>query len=194
MLRKSKFFLIVTTLSLLSILGASVVFAAPAPKVDVCHLDDTGAYIKINVSENAFPAHEDHGDAPPGEPAPGMPGKEFADDCTLVDVNANVEGTWWGQSGIRNTMGFEFFMYLNQDSAGNVTGTVDYYDYGAVRTVTGSVIGDEFTFRTHDDPNNPDAYYWADCTSCTVTLDGTYFHGYGTSISEQDIEWEATKQ
>ena len=35
----------------------------PAPKVDVCHFDqETGEYHTINISMNAWPAHEAHGD------------------------------------------------------------------------------------------------------------------------------------
>lgn len=59
--------------------------AEPAPKVDVCHLGDEG-YELINVSENALPAHRAHGDALPGEPVPGMPGKIFGEDCSLENV------------------------------------------------------------------------------------------------------------
>ena len=187
MLRKSKFFLIVTTLSLLSILGASVVFAAPAPKVDVCHLTDTGAYVKINVSENALPAHVEHGDASPGELVPGVPGKKFADDCTLVDANANVAGTWCGQSGYEGVMGYLFTMTLSQDSNGAVTGQINY-DNGALRSVSGQVTGNLFTFITSG------GSYWADCKDCTVTVDGNSFHGYGKhSINFGVIEWDASR-
>ncbi len=35
---------------------------ARAAKVDVCHLNGDGEYITINISENAFQAHLDHGD------------------------------------------------------------------------------------------------------------------------------------
>ena len=60
-----------------SLIGVSV--AAPAPKVDVCHLDDEGYYHQINVSQNALAAHLAHGDGQPaaadgstiGSPVPG---------------------------------------------------------------------------------------------------------------------------
>ena len=38
-----------------------------AAKVDVCHLDDEGAYHLINVSGNALSAHIAHGDGQPGD-------------------------------------------------------------------------------------------------------------------------------
>ena len=195
MLRKSKFFLIATTLSLLSILGASVVFAAPAPKVDVCHLNDTGAYVKINISENALPAHVEHGDAGPGELVPGVPGKKFADDCSLVDANANVAGSWEGYSGLVNQLDYHFIMTVTQDSGGSVSGNIVYSGkWNGTRTVTGDVSGNEFTFITHNNPTDPTQPYWANCDPCTVSADETYFHGYGKDSSGYDVEFEATKQ
>ena len=38
------------------------VFAAPAPKIDICHRTDIGDYQLINVSQNAKDAHIKHGD------------------------------------------------------------------------------------------------------------------------------------
>lgn len=184
--KKSKIFTVVSVLSLLLVLSVSTAFAGPAPKVDVCHRTEAGTYILINISENAFPAHIEHGDAGPGELVPGMPGKMFAPDCSVVNANANVAGTWRGESGVSGIMGYWFYMYLNQDSAGNVTGTVNY-DIGIVRTVTGTVVGNEFTFLTSG------GGYWADCTPCTVSLGATYFHGYGIDSGGRSIEWEATK-
>ncbi len=105
----------------------------------------------------------------------------------------DVTGTWRGESGLAGTMGYWFDMVLTQEADGNVTGTVNY-DIGIVRTVTGSVYGNMFTFVTHDNPTNPTIPYWADCAPCSVSLDGTYFHGFGTSSSNQNIEWEANKQ
>ncbi len=36
---------------------------APKAKVDICHITGNGSWHLINVSENAWPAHEAHGDA-----------------------------------------------------------------------------------------------------------------------------------
>ena len=192
MSKKIKFSVSVLVIALLLMLGVSIAVAGPAPKVDVCHLTGTGSYVKINISENAFQTHLDHGDASPGDLVPGVPGKMFADDCSLVDANANMAGTWRGESGITGSMGYWFNMSLSQDSAGNVTGTVNY-DIGITRTVTGQISGYEFTFTTHDNPSDPTQAYWADCTPCAVSVSEDYFHGYGTSSSSQNIEWEATK-
>ena len=192
--RKSKFFTGVVTLSLLLILTASVTFAAPAPKVDVCHYDaEYGIYKLINISENAFPAHLDHGDASPGDLVPGMPNKMFGADCSLLDVNANVAGTWMGASGRAGNLAYPFYMYLNQDAAGYVTGTIYYYNHNINRTVTGSVAGNDFTFRTHANPSDPTQAYWADCSPCTVSTDGTYFHGYGYDSGGTYVEFQASK-
>lgn len=77
--------LLVVLALLLALTPVLAVTAAPAPKVDVCHFDkDTGVYFKINISENAFQAHVDHGDAAPGDPVPGLPQKKFTDDCSIV--------------------------------------------------------------------------------------------------------------
>ncbi|MEM5774664.1 MAG: hypothetical protein AAGU05_06640, partial [Anaerolineaceae bacterium] len=51
----------------------------------------SGTYAIINISENAFQSHVDHGDASPGEPVPGMAGKKFTADCTVVDVKELID-------------------------------------------------------------------------------------------------------
>jgi hypothetical protein len=65
--------------------GALVVPLTTVPaggtKVDVCPVDDDGDFHLIDISENAFEKHVDHGDASPGEGVPGMDGFEFDDDC-----------------------------------------------------------------------------------------------------------------
>jgi len=67
------------------------VLAAPAEKVDVCHMDGTGVYHLINISDNAYPAHQEHGDAYTGELVPNLPGKKFADDCSVINVKELVD-------------------------------------------------------------------------------------------------------
>ncbi|MGW8178146.1 MAG: hypothetical protein ACWGQW_05125 [bacterium] len=166
--------------------------AAPAQKVDVCHLDEYGVYHRINVSENALPAHFEHGDSRPGDPYQGMFGYVFGPECEPQFAFVAVDGDWRGESGIAGTMGYWFNMTLSQDSNGNVTGSINY-DIGVNRTVTGYVSGFEFTFTTHDNPVDSSQPYWADCTPCTVNAAGTYFHGYGTSSSSQNIEFEASR-
>ncbi len=65
--------------------------SAGATKVDVCHLDGMGVYHLINISANAFDAHVAHGDAAPGKLVPGMTGKKFAPDCSVIDVKTLVD-------------------------------------------------------------------------------------------------------
>ena len=64
------------TKKLLSILSVLVLLLAALPvlsvgaggeKVDVCHNEGNGTFHLINISDNAFPAHVEHGDASPGE-------------------------------------------------------------------------------------------------------------------------------
>lgn len=72
-------------------LPANSVMAAPADKVDVCHNLGNGEYIMINISDNAFASHVEHGDASPGEPVPGMPGKIFDAECNVIDEFVYIE-------------------------------------------------------------------------------------------------------
>jgi len=48
--------------AVVSIGAVSTAQAAPAEKVDVCHVDGQGNYNIINISENAYQQHLDHGD------------------------------------------------------------------------------------------------------------------------------------
>lgn len=60
-------------------------------KVPVCHFDrDSGIYHLININENAYDAHVDHGDASPGDSVPDMEGYEFDDDCSIVAVTCVI--------------------------------------------------------------------------------------------------------
>jgi hypothetical protein len=79
--------LLVFVLSLvIALLASGIAIAAPPAKVDVCHSEGNGSYHLINISENALPAHLAHGDGLPGDPVPGMEGKKFAGDCSIVDA------------------------------------------------------------------------------------------------------------
>lgn len=62
--------------------------AARASKVDVCHVNGQGDYRILSVSENAYEAHLDHGDAGIGDPVPGMEGFTF--DAACMPVAANI--------------------------------------------------------------------------------------------------------
>jgi hypothetical protein len=102
---KKRCVLIAAALLMFGMLGA--VAQASAVKVDVCHRRGNGSYILINISENALAAHVAHGDASPGEPVPGMEGKQFDEACNVVDapiyvlsaqLNYNGAGGWGGWS------------------------------------------------------------------------------------------------
>lgn len=95
-------FLVILAVQVLVIGIAALAAAGPAPKVDVCHWDaDAGTFLMINISENAFQAHVDHGDGSPGSLVPGIPGFRFATgsceieqwqvlDTILVPSNGNT--------------------------------------------------------------------------------------------------------
>ena len=77
-----------------------------APKIDICHYDDeTSAWSAINISENAWPAHEGHGDIRLDlEPfAQLLPETEFdGSDENVIDLGsfnfpANTDFTFVGQ-------------------------------------------------------------------------------------------------
>jgi len=171
-----------SVLALLVIAG--MVIAAPGTKVDVCHYDkDSGTFIKINISDNAWDAHIAHGDAAPGEPVPTMPGYKFDSECVPVPI-LDVTGHWTGRSGLVGNLAYTFYMDLVQASDGSVTGTIVYTNYSATRTVTGNLIGDTLTITTAD------ASYWATVSGTTTN---TYFYGTGTSSSGQNVAFQASK-
>jgi len=62
--------------------GAGFVYAGQN-KVDVCHMEENGSYRHIVISESAMAAHINHGDAIPGDLAPGDEDLRFSDDCSL---------------------------------------------------------------------------------------------------------------
>lgn len=72
---------------------------AKSEKVDVCHITEDGTYNLINISENAVPAHLNHGDTSPGSIA----GTNFVDENCSISPITRVESpelvfgpTGWG--------------------------------------------------------------------------------------------------
>jgi hypothetical protein len=92
---------------------AGLAFAEQATKVDVCHREGNGSYHLINISENALPAHLNHGDGRPGGPVPGMEGKKFDEKCNIVEVVPPVV-----EQGYSNLTGEAGVRYKG-DSSGN---------------------------------------------------------------------------
>lgn len=82
-MKAQKYFGVLVILALLFALVPAGSVSAAVTKVAVCHLDDMGVYHLINISEMAFPAHVEHGDASPLEWVPGMEGYKFNADCSL---------------------------------------------------------------------------------------------------------------
>ena len=176
--------LIVILTVLVSLLMATGVSAAGATKSDICHLDkDAGIFFLINISDNAFQAHLDHGDVAPGGAVPDMPGMIFGSDCAVLPIG--VTGTWTGLSGLAGNLTYPFTMHLVQDLAGNVTGDIDYGAGFALRTITGNVTGVTLTF-TQTDPGG----YWA-TVSGPVTA--TTFTGLGTDSNLMAVGLDATR-
>ena len=62
-----------------------------AAKVEVCHRTGNGSFHKINVSENAVPAHRAHGDALTGEPVPTSQSQVFDDNCGALNPWIEIE-------------------------------------------------------------------------------------------------------
>lgn len=83
----SNFFLLSFTIASALMLGlvSTETVHARQSKVDVCHIDEYGAYYHLNIAEEAFQAHIGHGDSIPGDLVPGSDDQlSFADDCTLI--------------------------------------------------------------------------------------------------------------
>ena len=59
---KKVMFVVLIAILLLAI--AIPAFAAPAEKVDVCHLtsSETNEWVVININDNAWETHDNHGD------------------------------------------------------------------------------------------------------------------------------------
>lgn len=76
--------LVIATLPLLN------VSAGPAGKVSVCHKDDLGGFIILQVSAKSLPAHLAHGDGQPGGPVPNKDGYLFDDYCAVQKVSPTV--------------------------------------------------------------------------------------------------------
>jgi hypothetical protein len=102
--------------------------------------------------------------------------------------NWDVSGIWTGNSGLTGNMVYHFVMDLSQVS-GDVSGTIHYTNASPVGTITGHVDGNDFYFTRNDTNQN----YSATCWPCTISADGTYFHGFGTGPG-QNVEWEAWGQ
>ncbi len=74
-------------MALFAALAPTGVVTASANKVDICHREGNGSFILINISNKAYPAHDKHGDAKPGQAVPGKDGFVFDDACKVVQLS-----------------------------------------------------------------------------------------------------------
>lgn len=132
----------ISLIALLLIMG--IAFAAPAPKVDVCHIDGNGSVHLINISENAFDVHVAHGDTAPGAsagaPYPGLYGSTvtpvFGDDCSTVlridKTQSFAVGGWAGWSCVEDDYPHVVGGGVVPDTAGVMAQGAAYYGAPAV--------------------------------------------------------------
>lgn len=84
--------------------------AAQSDKVTICHRTGSAKnpYVEITISQNALPAHEEHGDflatpgcqpPNPGTPNPGTPNPGPSVNCVVTDGVTQTANTVTGTSG-----------------------------------------------------------------------------------------------
>lgn len=105
-------------------------------KVDICHLDDEGNYITINVSVKALPAHLAHGDY---EPHCGF----------LGTFEVHYYPSYGGD--IPHTMTITAFDLLAGTFSGTGGPDTAPYDYDVVGTIVGDVVTLDIDYGD-DDP------------------------------------------
>ena len=113
-----------------SVLLASRIAAAKADKMDVCHIDDMGNYKLINVSTNAWKAHEGHGDKLPG--ANGC--SEAVVTLTFLSVSEVYGQIFWTVDGTPGTVSF-----VIQQALGDPESPATFWN--PLETVSGIVPG-----------------------------------------------------
>ena len=146
---------------------------ARAAKVDVCHLNANGEYIVINISENAYQAHLDHGDI--------MYGWHVGETWVL---------DWLSGPATRE------FRNLVQDAVGNLTGEFWHlagtWQYGG--TLEGYVNGDElYLYYERPFPLTYTGEFWGVIGENEIT-GGTFLDNKNYSDPEHPILWTATGQ
>lgn len=181
-----------SSLALAGVVASGSALAAPAQKVDICHYDkDAGTYHRINVSQNAEPAHMRHGDAKPGDAVPGSNNsKKFTADCGQEVVQMTFTAT---DSSYYNGADANAPLYASgpvsftwNPATGEVTGGM--YDEMVPPTngtvyhnivQSGTVSGEDVTLTfTRTDPNSYGPFTFTGTLVNGVLsgqLDGPYF-------------------
>ena len=172
----------VTTL-VMALVGAwaGLASAAPAAKTDVCHYDaDAGTFHLINISENAFAKHVEHGDGMPGAAVPGM---DNASGDLTVQVNFTgptdrvldfAAGYHFGEGCVPELAGFVRWEAGERNFDADVTALAVIGNQATIwGTVTasgggsGADPGDTFKFMVTD--ASPDTVHWTWLTGPSFT-------------------------
>jgi hypothetical protein len=124
--------------------SAEILDEVRSGKVTLCHLSDDGRYHRIDISENAEPAHRDHGDGAIGEQVPADPTKIFDARCQAVGPSVAIEKSTSGEDaddapGPSITLGSAVtWTYLvTNDGTAPLTGVVVTDDRGVTVSCNG---------------------------------------------------------
>ena len=116
-----------------ALFGLIVAMAVPvsagggAVKVSVCHVDGTGTYRLISVSENAHQTHVDHGDTSPGHAVPDQPGKVFDENCEAVPApETHVVDGYFSNTYSGNLLTTNFSVNQTWDDSYTGSGSYSY--------------------------------------------------------------------
>lgn len=107
-----------------AVLMASRTAAASASKVDVCHVNGTGNYRRINVSSSALLTHLGHGDGLPGEGGFSSTCTVASDPFTFVSVSSvfdEVESLYqivWTVQGLPSAVSFDVEIFIPPSGPG----------------------------------------------------------------------------
>lgn len=177
-----RFFGVITILAMLVVLLPAGVASAGTTKVAVCHLDEYGVFHLINISEMAFPAHVEHGDASPGDWVPGQPGMKFADDCSLISIpkTSYLETMYVvGTQALKSTSAN--ILTSGQQYELKASGTYRFATWG-----TAGIADAKFSLRTATyNPYGPFTG-WVD----GADLNADPLLAYGLQVSEFDGDYE----
>ncbi len=72
--------------------GGGSVGALGANTLAICHLNDTGAFVPLQINPSAWGGHEKHGDGKPGGPSPASPPRFSLQPARYVDACPCADG------------------------------------------------------------------------------------------------------
>lgn len=104
--------------------------AGAGDKSYVCHVEGTGDYHLINISDAALDKHIAHGDYKPGDPIPGVPGEVFGDACESEAIDPVQVADGYFSNIYPSVNGYllttSFLLYQEWDSSYSGTGSYTY--------------------------------------------------------------------